>query len=365
MNKDTNNTNNSNNLNPDFDFSAITPEDIQEEIGSLKKENHLTGEDLLNRKIAEIHYLVNGLFQRSGIACLAGPSDVGKSMLLRQFVISIVTKQKTFLGLDIKPRHHRGIYVSSEDAENETSFLLLKQTRGYNPEDLRGLRFLFDTENLLSKLDTMLTDAPADVVVIDCFADAFGADLKDTQKIRTFLHPFQTLASKHDTLIIFLHHTGKRTENFEPSKNNLLAGQGFEAKMRLVIELRGDSTIPTHRHMCIVKGNYLPAFMKKESFVLDFQEDCFLFNNTGDRMPFELLVKQPNEDTGKQRYEQAKELKAQGLSYEQIAYRLNYSSKGTISKLFDKAKKQGWENESVSNSVSNGNDGNENGNGVR
>jgi biotin operon repressor len=128
--------------------------------------------------------------------------------------------------------------------------------------------------------------------------------------------------------------------------------------MRLVIELRADLLNPLHRHLCIVKGNYLPASYKKESYVLQFDEQNFIFSNTGERMPFELLVKQPDTDNSKAKYEQAKELKEQGYSYEQIASALGYSSKGTVSKLFDKAKKNGWDN-SVSISVSKGNEGNE------
>lgn len=124
-----------------------------------------------------------------------------------------------------------------------------------------------------SELDRRLTRQPADVVIIDCFSDAFGGDLKDTQKIRSYLHPYQELALKHQCLILFLHHTSKRTEAYEPSKHNLLSGQGFEAKMRLVIELRADISDPTIRHLCIVKGNYLPGNMKRESYVLRFDEE--------------------------------------------------------------------------------------------
>ena len=261
-------------------------------------------------------------------------------------------------GFQINAKHRSVIYVSTEDLERETAYLLSRQTQRYKPELLKGLRFVFDITNLYIKLDKRLTNKQADLVIIDCFADAYGGDLKDTQRIRTYLHPFQELAQKHQCLILFLHHTAKRTENFEPSKNNLLSGQGFEAKMRLVIELRADPMNPLNRHLCIVKGNYLPASYKKESYVLQFDEQNFVFSNTGERMPFELLVKQADTDNSRAKYEQAKELKGQGLNYEQIAKSIGYNSKGSITKLFDKAKKNGWDN-SVSDCVSTGNEGNE------
>jgi hypothetical protein len=75
--------------------------------------------------------------------------------------------------------------------------------------------------------------------------------------------------------------------------------------------------------------------------VLQFNEETFTFSNTGERVPFELLAKQ-NEDGSKLKYQQAKELKDLNYTYEQIAERLGYESKGSITKLFQKAEKNGW-----------------------
>jgi hypothetical protein len=232
--------------------------------------------------------------------------------------------------------------VITEDDQSAVSYLLRKQAAFCEPDELRNLRFIFEYEDLMAELDTKLSDYPADIVIIDCFADAYGGDLKDTQKIRTFLHPFQQLAIHHQCLVLFLHHTGKRTENLEPNKNNLLAGQGFEAKMRLVIELRADRMNASQRHLCIVKGNYLPARYKRESYVLSFDESTFSFTNTEERTPFELLVRQPESDESKAKWEQAKEMKDSGHSFSEIAQALGYNSKGSVAKLFDKANKQGW-----------------------
>ena len=334
--------------------TLITAAAIEESIENLFRiEDEITGEQLLNSKVEEIPCLVFPLLQQTGLACLAGSSDTGKSSILRQLAIDIVSGKENFLGFKINAKHKSVIYVSTEDPQRETTFLLHKQRNGGTPDQFNRLRFIFELDNLYNELDRRLKNHPADLVIIDCFADAYGADLKDTSKIRLFLHPYQELAQKHECLVLFLHHTGKRTENFEPSKNNLLAGQGFESKMRLVIELRADLMNPQHRHLCIVKGNYLPASFKRESYVLQFNEDNFTFTNSGDRTPFELLAKQQDADNSKAKYEQAKELKDQGFTYELIAQKIGYGSKGSVSKLFEKAKKQGWDN-----GVSNGNGGN-------
>lgn len=331
-------------INPDFDLEGIGIVDIWNEVSNLTDYNttEITGEKLLLSEVEKIPCLVDPILQQTGIGCLAGGSDVGKSSLLRQLAIAIVTGQKDFLGFPINVRRNSVIYVSSEDLEQETAFLLKKQSREFAPDQLRELRFVFDIENLLEELDKRLTSKPADLVIIDCFADIFGGDLKDTQKIRTSLHKYQELAVKHDALIFFIHHVGKRTENFEPNKNNLLSGQGFEAKLRIVIELRADTLTPSHRHLCIVKGNYLSGNYKKESYVLEFDEPNFTFTNTGERTPFELLSKQSESDNGKAKFERALELKNQGFSFEKIAREIGYQNKSSITKLFDKAEKFGW-----------------------
>lgn len=345
-------------LNPKFDDSfIINPKIILNHVDGLQAEtteNEITGETLLLSDIREIPCLVEPFFQQTGLACLAGSSDIGKSSILRQLAISIVTGKPDFLGFKINAKYRSVIYVSTEDFERETAYLLSRQANEYKPNLLKGLRFVFDETDLYNNLNKRLFNKAADLVIIDCFADVFSGDLRDTQRIRTYLHPFQKLSQEHNCLFVFIHHTAKRTENFEPSKNNLLSGQGFESKMRMVIELRADPNNPSHRHLCIVKGNYLPAIYKKESYVLNFDENNFLFINTGERMPFEMLVKQQNADNSKLKYEEAKELKDSGYNYEQIAEKLGYSSKGTITKLFDKAKKNGWDTD-VSN-VSKGNE---------
>jgi len=324
--------------------------------GISKEDNEnkeITGEQLLQQDIQALPCLIEPFFQQIGIACLAGSSDTGKSTLLRQLTIAIVTGENEFLGFKINAINRSVIYVSTEDLEPETAYILKKQASKYKPELLRELRFLFDITDLLMELEKRLTAKPADLVIIDCFADIFGKNLNDTQHIRSFLHPYQQLAQKHKCLIIFLHHTGKRTEDKEPNKNNLLGGQGFEAKMRMVIELKADQMNPSLRHLCIVKGNYLSANYKNESFVLQFDEQTFTFRNTGERIPFDFLGKKESDSGEKSKFLKAKELKEQGVTYNDIAIQLGYGSKGSITKLLDRGKKNGWDN-----SVSIGNNGN-------
>ena len=290
-----------------------------------------TGSDLLMREIDEIPCLVDPILPRSGVVALGGASDTGKSSILRQLAIDVCTGDK-FLGFTINSRHKRAIYVSTEDDEMAVSYLLNKQNKDLllHPDEFSELIFMFDTENLVDKLDKMITDNPVDLVVIDCFTDIYSRSMNQANEVRTFLNQFSQLANKHQCLFTFLHHTGKNRENDLPSKNNLLGSQAFEAKMRAVFELRNDLGDDTKKHLCIVKGNYLPAEYKKESYVLNFSENL-VFTNTGDRCVFDMLVK--NDDTKKEQYEKIVSLKNAGYTYEQIAIELGLKSKGTITKI--------------------------------
>lgn len=297
----------------------------------------VSAEKLLNMDITEIPFLIDGLMHKVGLAAIAGSSDTGKSAFLRYMCMAICSKKHDFLGFKINAKHNRAIYVSTEDDELSTANLLNKQNKGLNvsSSELSGLRFVFETEDLLSTLDTMLTDEPSDMVVIDAFTDLFTKSMNDVNQVRSYLNQYSQLAQKHECLFMFLHHCGKRTEDFAPSKHNLIGSQGFEGKMRLVLELRSDIADVNYKHLCCVKGNYLPASDKSESYKLKFT-DNLIFENTGDRVPFSELKRTDDSGADMAKYELAVSLQSDGANLEQIAERLGYKNKSSVSRLLKK-----------------------------
>lgn len=297
-------------------------------------EKETTATDLLRRKVESIPCLIEPIFQRVGLAAVVGSSDVGKSAFLRQLAFAIGTGEHEFLGWPIRAKHHSAIYASTEDDENATAYLLysLNKQKRRNPDDCTGLRFVFETHDLLKELDRRLTQAPADLVVIDAFGDLYTGDANKTNQIRQFLHDYSQLAQTHKCLVLWLHHTGKRTDDEAPSKHNVIGGQGFEGKMRLLVELRRDHQDNSRRHLCIVKGNYLPDRYKGDSYVLSFEN--FLFGQTGERVSFDQLAKpKPNEDDDAAKYEQVLALQKEGYTLEGIAPMIGLKTKGAVSKL--------------------------------
>ncbi len=191
--------------------------------------------------------------------------------------------------------------------------------------------YIFETENLIGRIESELNQKPADLVVIDAFADVFTGQLYETNRVRAFLNDFSQLSQKYGCLVLFLHHTNKRSDNLEPSKHNALGSQGFEAKMRLMIELKSDNQSINKKHFCIVKGNYLSHQYKTHSFEVQFT-DNLTFNNLETRTHYELLTqKKERRETIEYEYEEIMALKGQGMTHEEIGLELGVS-KSTISK---------------------------------
>ena len=298
------------------------------------KKKWITATTLLERGIVEVPKLIEPILQRVGVAAVVGSSDTGKSSFLRQMAIAVATGQRDFLGFEVKAQHQQAIYVITEDDDNATASLLYKSNKEsrLHYDRYKGLRFVFDTENLPQTLDAMLTEQKADLVVIDAFSDLYGNAMNEGNKVRVFLNEFNQLAQKHQCLIVFLHHCGKRTEDQAPNKSSIIGSQSFEAKMRLVIELRQDFQEPSYRHLCIVKGNYLPSEYKQESYVLRFDENM-IFHETGRRVPFEQLCRPVvNDNDNECKYESLMALMSEGKSQNEAAQLLGMS-KGQASKL--------------------------------
>lgn len=245
--------------------------------------------ELFDMDIPEIPCLFDPIFIKKGIAVLVGPSDAGKSSLLRQMAMS-VAGGRDFLGWKLNADHYRAYYFSSEDDETITARVVktYNKTMKLPPEAGENLTFFFEInpDTIAEDVDDKLAESPADLVIIDAFADAFcGKSLNDSKEVRAFYSKFTPIANKYNCLILFNHHTGKRTGNYGPDKDNTLGSQSIEAKPRLAIELRPDPEDPDVKHFCVTKCNYLSSQYKTSSYALRMDEN-FVFVPTGERRDY-------------------------------------------------------------------------------
>src|SRR5690606_23638600 len=190
------------------------------------------------RKRNEIPMLVESLIPQIGLLALTGTSDVGKSQLLRQLAID-VARNDSFLDFKIYPKYRKVLLICTEDDPHAIGYLMQRQS-GSEPGGLENIRICFDTAGITDYLDEQLADQPADLVIVDTWGDVYVNNLNDANQVRQSLNAYRRIALKHGCAILFLHHTGKNKQNSAPSKDNILGSQGFEAKMRLVMELVPD-----------------------------------------------------------------------------------------------------------------------------
>lgn len=316
----------------------------------LRRENSnpssYSAKELYDLGIKEFPTLIDPIFPRTGLTVLAGSSDTGKSTFLRQLAISIVRGDETFLGWSINAKYNQVIYVSTEDDKYAISYLLNKSINEDDDIDkYENLRYVFSLEDPMENLEALLAESPADCIIIDAFSDLYPGEINQVNKVRNFMNQFFMIADRYNCLIIFLHHTGKRTEDYPPNKSNLLGSQGIEGKARQVIELRRDPYNAQFRHVCIVKGNYLTDDMKTHSYKLLFENQYFTM--TDDRVDFnDLVIKLDEKKQMKEkRISRVVELYSPEITFQEIADRMTFDgvkiSKSTVGNDVKEAKDRG------------------------
>lgn len=305
---------------------------IREEIAALRQGSKdepkepvrvISAGELLRTPAIEVPMLADGILTKSGLSIFAGMSDLGKSAFVRQLAVYVVTGQEYFCGIKLHPQHKRAIFVSSEDDEAATASLLHRICDGrFNPDDLEGLKFIFDIPGKLDEtIEEELKKEPADLVVIDCLMDFMGkVNINMTNEARSWLNPFKRIANEYKTQIVFLHHLSKRADEREPNKANLLGSGALEHAPRCVLELR-DGEEPNSRYLCILKANYVPKERKELALELTFEE--MRFTSLGNVRPISEIVRQRSPERSPEQKEQlkgtVKALKEQGRTYREIS----------------------------------------------
>jgi len=108
------------------------------------------------------------------------------------------------------------------------------------------------------------------LLVVDAFGDVYSGDINVINSVRVFLNSFSEIIRDYDVAVLFVHHIGKRKENKEPNKNNMLGSAGIEGKARSVLNLSKMKGHPELRILNIVKGNYVAEDIKKTPFLMGF-----------------------------------------------------------------------------------------------
>ena len=281
----------------------------------------------------EVPFLWGNILPKSGLVCLAGESDCGKSALLRQIAISYCTNLLgRFLGMNFNNNLcvKRALYISTEDERQAFGAVMGKQCKELNiqHQKLDNFYVVFENDMIIEKTENLLKDMHFGLIVIDCLNDVLPIQASSAVAVRKFLSRLQHIAEEHKCLIILSHHTSKYARNRKPSKYNLIGSPAIEAKCRTVIELRTDPFQRNLKHLCIVKGNYTADGEKDKSYMFEFTPQL-TFKNTGRRVDIDTLTLMP--DYNADRVERYNRLRNEGLKGDELAKAMGFASRGSLS----------------------------------
>jgi predicted ATP-dependent serine protease len=230
----------------------------------IRINNLYKGSEIFSKPKPSTHWLVEKRIPYGSLSALVGESGTGKSTFLSQLAISIIKRDRTFLGYNLITRSKKVLYVSTEDGLAFTHERLSKQL-GYSEDmfssdgilmnqdpHLSNIWFLFDNKDVIESITQLLETESIDLVIVDAYSDVFEEDMNHANKVRQFLTEYGKLADQYGCAILFMHHYGKgdRTK----AKHKILGSAGFEQKMRSILSLdrkEDQSFLKT------IKNNYL------------------------------------------------------------------------------------------------------------
>jgi hypothetical protein len=162
--------------------------------------------DLLSEPDTSREWLVADRLLRGSVNLLAGRPKGGKSTLARALALS-VARGEPWLGHPC--RHGRVVYVALEDKRSEVR----RHLRMMRATGKEHLRFLIGSapRDLLARLAAMIDAGDRmDLLIIDTAQRLLAVkDSNDYAAVTLAFEPVLSLARRHDTCIMLLHHVGK------------------------------------------------------------------------------------------------------------------------------------------------------------
>ncbi|GAA4092684.1 AAA family ATPase [Mucilaginibacter panaciglaebae] len=250
-------------------------------VKDLEGQAFISGLEIINAKVPEHNWLIDGILPLNTICVLSGPSDTGKSILARQIAVAAALGKNEVAGFKLNLTYNSSMYISTEDSVQDWQEKLLKYK--LTEEEIKRLTNLtWSSTYNLKLIEKRLATNPVDILIIDVFSDTFEQDINNAIQVRKHFLQYKELAARYGCTVLFIHHVSKKGEAGAPSKANVLGSQGIESSMRCVLELRSDPKEDDCRHLIITKSNYLSPADKKEAYKLKL-DSTLRYEYTGDR----------------------------------------------------------------------------------
>lgn len=250
-------------------------------------------QELMELEFKECQYLWEPFFPRVGVIGIVGEPDTGKSQFIKEFCLRIGAGMTEFLGMNIKATHNKALMILSEDSQQPTKYSTGQQLIGLGIDKSKiNCDFVFSELLTFAEVKELINEKlkiyKYDVIVFDPYGEFFDYDnLNDNAQVRKSLQYFSKVASQYNLLVVIIHHVKKDKYGQKASKGAEIGAGAFGQKLRAVFNLRYEACDPYTMYFTPTKGNYLSYEYKKQSMVLKFSKETFLFINTGEVKPLD------------------------------------------------------------------------------
>lgn len=170
-----------------------------------------TAKELLEAEIPEVSFIVEGLLPQ-GMFWMSAGKKIGKSYLALQLMIAVASKNKKFLGKEVK--HGKVLYISFEDNPRRVRRRLITMQALENTENIE-IEFNWTPLNKggFDELKERLSKGNYVLCILDTWAWAF--ELKDSNKIdeaMKYLKPIHNITKEGKVCIGFIDHNHKTNQ---------------------------------------------------------------------------------------------------------------------------------------------------------
>jgi len=181
-------------------------------------------------------FLLEKILPKGKVCAMVGQHRGAISLLSQKIGFAIMSKQETFSGLKIKPKHNRVFYMFTEEAARDNAHTLYKDLMKRKPDvENLGASYVHESE-FRPGIEYELKSIRADLIVIYQRRNLSRKNESSHQKVSGFLRPFKQYAKKTGCCILFIQRD--KMKNFgSPISKISFKGKNGEIKRSMISEL--------------------------------------------------------------------------------------------------------------------------------
>lgn len=172
-----------------------------------------TGKEFLGLELKKRDFLVEKIIREQDSVLLIGGEKAGKSLLIKQLIMSLTSGDQPFLDKFEVVRPCKVTYVQSEGELTDTQdrFKRMMRTQDFNPDNFHimftqplGLQDESKAVDFMAEIEKV---HQPDILILDPLYFSFEGSLSDDGIVRQFLGNIRRIKNHFGCAVIIVHHT--------------------------------------------------------------------------------------------------------------------------------------------------------------